>query len=311
MIWPRAWIRPAGVLGLAAALSVTPGFAQVRGVYPLGMTATNSGVLAQPGFTYVNTFLFYARDRLVGPNGEVLATGQNSVLMDMNTFVWVSTKRLRALGDARFSFAVTLPIANNSLSSDAQGAMSGGGGFADSYYQVIVLGWQIKRADIKAIYGFLAPTGRFQAGASDNVGSGYWTHTLSVGETIWLTKSRATAFSAFEIYEFHGTQAGTAIHPGQTLSVDYSLTHTVPLRTDMSLQLALVGYSQWQTTAKSGPTVTPEQAAARYRVNALGLGFNVMLPARKVSVGARYYAELASRSTLQGYSVQIAAAIAF
>jgi hypothetical protein len=231
--------------------------------------------------------------------------------MDMNTFVWVSPKRLGALGDAKFSVAATLPIANNSLSSDAQGAMSGGGGLADSYYQLIVLGWQIKRADLKAIYGFLAPTGRFQAGASDNVGSGYWTHTLSAGETIWLAQSRATALSAFELYEFHTTQEGTEIHPGQTLSVDYSLMHTVPLQSDMNLQLGLVGYSQWQTTAKSGPAITPEQAAARYRVNALGLGFNVVLPARKVSVGAKYYGELASKSTFQGYSVQIAMAIAF
>lgn len=275
------------------------------------MSATSSGVMAEPGFTYVNTFLFYARDQFVGPDGEVLATGQNSVLMDMNSFVWVSAARLTVLGNARFSMAATLPIANNSLSSDAQGAMSGGGGFADSYYQVAILGWQLSRADLKAIYGFLAPTGRFLAGASDNVGSGYWTHTLSAGETIWLTKSRATAVSGFEIYEFHTTQQGTDIHPGQTLSIDYSLTHTVPLRSDMRLQLALVGYNQWQTTAKSGPAVTAEQAAERYGVSALGAGFNLMLPARKVSVGGKYYGEFAGTSTLLGYSVQIVAAIGF
>ncbi len=231
--------------------------------------------------------------------------------MDMNTFVWVSAKPLTALGNAKFSMAATLPIANNSLSSDELGAMSGGGGFADSYYQVAILGWQLPRADLKAVYGFLAPTGRFQAGASDNVGSGYWTHTLSAGETFWLSKSKTTALSAFEIYEFHGTQEGTELHPGQTLSIDYSVTHTVPLQPDMSLQLALVGYSQWQTTAKSGPAVTPEQAAARYQVNALGAGFTVLLPPRRVSVGARYFGEFAGSSTFLGYSFQIAAAIAF
>ena len=75
----------------------------------------------------------------------------------------------------------TIPIANNSLSSDAAGAVSGGGGLADSYYQPVIIGWQTGRADIRAAYGFLAPTGRFRAGATDNVGSGYWTHTLSCG----------------------------------------------------------------------------------------------------------------------------------
>ena len=52
--------------------------------------------------------------------------------MDMNSFVWVSEKQIGALGGARFSFSATLPIANNSLSSDTAGALSGGGGFADS-----------------------------------------------------------------------------------------------------------------------------------------------------------------------------------
>src|SRR5215472_8408166 len=102
--------------------------AQNRGVYPLGMSATNSGVTAEPGFTYVNQLLIYSRDKSKGPNGEVLATGSNSVVMDMNTLAWVSKKRI--LGGAKFSMATTLPFAKNSLTSDVTGPVSGGGGFA-------------------------------------------------------------------------------------------------------------------------------------------------------------------------------------
>lgn len=301
----------AGVLAVIAALPLIPCAAQVRGVYPLGMSATNSGVMAQAGFTYVNNFLFYARDESLGPDGEVLATGTNSVLMDMNTFVWVSKRRLNALGNAKVSVAATLPLANNSLSSDVTGAISGGGGFADSYYQPLILGWQLQRAELKAAYGFLAPTGRFSAGATDNVGSGYWTHAFSAGETLYLTKTKATTLSAFQMYEVHTTQEGTGIHPGQTLSLDYSLMHTLGLGTDTRLQLGLVGYNQWQTTDRSGPGITPQDAAAHYRINALGFGSNVLLPERKVSVGARYFDEFASKSTYQGYSFQITAAITF
>ena len=135
--------------------------AQTRGVYPLGMSATGSGIVADPGLSYSNLFLFYSRDKAVGPDGEVTATGQNSVLMDMNTLAWVSEKRV--FGDAKFSMAATLPIANNSLSSDLTGAISGGGGLADSFYQPAIFGWHFERADIKAAYGFLAPTGSFDA----------------------------------------------------------------------------------------------------------------------------------------------------
>ena len=51
--------------------------AQVRGVYPLGMSATNSGVTPEPGFTYANQLLIYSRNQLKDPDGGVIATGNN------------------------------------------------------------------------------------------------------------------------------------------------------------------------------------------------------------------------------------------
>jgi len=306
------WIFSAGVV--AAVLPfIVPALlqGQVRGVYPVGMNATNSGVTPEAGITYANLFVFFSRDEKKGPGGEIIATGQNSIMMDLNSFVWVSKKKIDLLGGAVFSASATLPIANNSLTSDVQGTLSGGGGFADSFYQPFILGWRKKRADIRAIYGFLAPTGRFSAGANNNVGSGYWTSVVSSGQTFYLTENKATALSAFQMYEFHGTQQGTMIHPGQTFNLDYSLTQVFPLPGNLRLQPGFVGYGQWQTTDKHGPTITPEQAAAHYRVNALGFATNLLLPERKVSVGFKYFREFACRSTFEGYTLQIAGAVSF
>ncbi len=83
------------------------------------------------------------------------------------------------------------------------------------------------------------------------------------------------------------------------------------ITSSVRLQLGLVGYGQWQTTDKTGPTITPTQATALYRVNALGFASNVMLPERKVSVGAKYFKEFANKSTFQGYSLQISGTITF
>jgi hypothetical protein len=113
------------------------------------------------------------------------------------------------------------------------------------------------------------------------------------------------------LYEIHTSQSGTGIHPGQTLNLDYSLMQSVPLRSDWGLQIGLVGYGQWQTTDKSGPTIIPEQAKAHYKVNALGFASNMSLPARKVSLGFKYFKEFANRSTFQGYSIQISGSIHF
>lgn len=285
-----------------------PANAQVRGLYPLGMSATNSGVTPEPGFSYVNQLLIYTRDELKGTSGEVLATGRQSVVMDMNSLVWVSTKRM--LG-AKFSASITLPVANNDLTSDLAGDISGGAGFADSYYQPFILGWETKRADIRAIYGFLAPTGKFEPGANDNVGSGYWTHVVASGQTVYLSADKATAVSAFQMYEFHTTQEVTGIHPGETFSLDWSVTQTFPLHGNLRLQAGVVGYSQFQTTDKTGPTITLEQSKAHYRVSSVGFATNVTLPAQKLSLGFKYFSEISSRSTFQGYSAQITGSIRF
>ena len=280
--------------------------AQNRGVYPLGMSATNSGVTPAPGITYVNQLLIYSRDESKGPNGEVLGTGSNSVVMDMNTIAWVSKKEIA--GGAKFSMTATLPVARNSLTNDITGPVSGGGGFADSYYQPVILGWNKNRAAFRAVYGFLAPTGRFKVGANDNVGSGYWTHAFSSGQTVYLTKDKSTTLSAFQMYEIHTTQKGTGIHPGQTFDLDFSLMRELPVSDKPWLQVGIVGYNARQTTAKRGPGVSLDQESHRYKVNALGFASSVSLP-RKINIGFKYFKEFENRSTFQGHSIQISGSI--
>jgi hypothetical protein len=302
------------LISLVAALmffTSTASRAQVRGVYPVGMNAINSGVTPETGITYSNLFVFFSRDEKRDSEGNVVATGRNTIMMDLNSFVWLSKGKIGLLGGAVFSASATLPVANNSLTSDLVGPLGGGGGFADSFYQPLILGWRKRRTDIRAIYGFLAPTGKFEAGGNNNVGSGYWTSVLSSGQTIYLTENKATALSAFEMYEFHGTQQGTMIHPGQTFNLDYSLTHAFSLQGNLRLQVGLAGYGQWQTTDKQGPAITPEQAAAHYKVNSLGFAANAIFPGRKASVGVKYFHEFACRSTYQGYTLQISGAITF
>src|SRR5437763_5959522 len=113
---------------------LTPVQAQVRGVYPVGMNATNSGVTPEAGITYSNLFVFFSRDEKKDAEGNVAATGQNSIMMDLNSFVWVSKKKIQGYGGAALSASATLPIANNSLTSNLVASLSGGGGSAASFY---------------------------------------------------------------------------------------------------------------------------------------------------------------------------------
>jgi hypothetical protein len=302
-----ASLRLFGVVSML--LIVIPAQAQNRGVYPLGMSAVNSGITPEPGFTYSNQLLLYSRDEAKDDNGNTLSTGSNDVVMDMNTLTWVSKETF--LGGARYSASATFPFAKNDLTSDIHGNISGGSGFADSYYLPLILGWTKERFAVRAMYGFLAPTGRFDANANDNVGSGYWTHTLSSGQTFYLTNNKLLTFSAFEMYEFHTTQEGTGIHPGDTFDLDYSLMGTLLRTESLRLQIGLAGYEARQITAKTGPGVTSAISKERYAVNALGFAMNVAFPKQRVTVTIRFFDEFADRATFQGYSLQVAGAISF
>jgi hypothetical protein len=229
--------------------------------------------------------------------------------MDMNTLAWVSRKTF--LGGAKYSAAATLPFAKNSLTSDIQGRVSGGGGFADSYYLPFILGWNRERLALRAIYGFLAPTGRFAPNATNNVGSGYWTHALSSGQTFYLSSNKRLVLSTFQMYEFHTKQELTGIHPGDTFDLDYSFLGSPPAPKDVQLQIGLVGYEQRQTTAKTGPNISLVASEERYAVNALGFAVTSAFPKHKANLGFKYFKEFLNRSTFQGYSVQLSGSISF
>jgi hypothetical protein len=222
--------RVAALAAAVVACSVCaerPAVAQNRGVYPLGMSALAAGTLPDTGMTYANQLIVYSRDRAKDDAGRTVATGANAVVMDMNTFTWVSAW---SIGGFRYAASATLPFAWNSLTSDAEGAINQGRGFADSYYLPLIVGRAGDRGAVRAQYGFLAPTGKFSAGATDNVGSGYWTHTLSSGQTLHLASGQRVTLSAFELYELHTEQRGSNIRPADTFDLDASLMGQVRAR---------------------------------------------------------------------------------
>jgi hypothetical protein len=272
------------------------------------MTAINSGVMPESTFTYSNQFLVYTRDQAKDNEGRSLPVkGNHSVILDMNTIAWVSKARIL---EAQYSASASLPFSKNDLTSDIQGNLSGGSGFADSYYLPVILGWSWTRAVVRVMYGFLAPTGRFSTGANNNVGSGYWTHTLSSGQTFYLTGGKRLSLSAFQMYEFHTRQEATGVHPGETFDLDYSLMYSLARTRRFQLQGGLAGYEQRQTTAKTGPGISLAASEERYAVNGIGFAVLGILP-KWVSVGLKYFKEFADRATFQGYSLQVVASAGF
>ena len=304
-------VRGLSALVAALALTVLAGKAEAqnRGTYPLGMSAINAGVTPPPGFTYANQLLFYSRDEEKDNAGGTLPVmGENAVLLDLNSFIWVS--KFTILG-AHYSAVATLPAAANSLSSELNGKISGGGGFGDGYFMPFILGWNRPRLSVRVIAGILAPTGRYSSTATNNVGNGYWTPTVSSGQTWRILDGGRLTFSAFEMYEWHTTQQGTNIRPGDNVDLDYSLMTSLPHTNSVSVQVGVVGYEQRQTSAKTGPNLSLANSLDRYAVNAIGPGVTVAIPKARLNLGLRAFDEFSNRSTFQGASVQFQAGVSF
>ena len=266
-------------------IAAIPAQAQNRGVYPLGMSAVNSGITPGPGLSYSNQLLFYSRDEAKDDNGNTLpVSGTNAVIMDMNTLTWVSKETF--LWGARYSASATFPFANRS------GFRVDGQPTPDNHYTV--------QGDI-----YQGTRNNLATDDSDVSGGnllGLWTHKLSGGGDVKLQMYYDRTDR--NIPQIFGEKR-------DTFDLDYSLMGTVVQTSAVRLQIGLAGYEARQVTAKTGPGITSAASDERYAVNALGVAVNVAFPKQRANVTLKFFDEFADRATFQGYSFQIAGAITF
>jgi len=290
---------------------VSSALAQQKGQYVPGQFGLNAGAIPDPGITYANMALNYSASQLNRANGNSIPgiNGTYSFWVDENIIFYVPKHKF--LG-GYFMPYVALNYANGELVANITGTNlntgGGGSGFADTFVQPLNLGWHLKRADVVVGYAFTAPTGRFTAGASNNVGSGYWGNNITSETTIYITKNKGTSANLSTIWEIHGQKSGTNITPGQAFTMEWGLGQVLPLKKDFSrlLQLGLVGYDQWQVSKSSGTLAVvagipiPASATPFYSVHAIGVQANFILPAKNLAAFFKYYDEYHALARPQG-----------
>jgi len=301
---------------------VSPLLGQQKGQWVPGQYGLNAGAIPDPGVTYANMALNYSAGRLNDSNGNRIlqnVTGTYSFWVDENIVYYVPAHKF--LG-GYFMPYVALNYASGELVAELNGTnlgtSGGGSGLADTYVQPLNLGWHFKRADFNAGYAFSAPTGRYTAGASNNVGSGYWGNNITSGTTFYITKNKGTSANLFTDWETHGQRKAASIPagqvsnitPGQAFTMEWGLGQVLPLKKDFSrlLQLGLVGYDQWQVSSNGGNYLVAGLPAAAsrlpyYSVHGIGFQSDFILPAKNLAAFFKYYDEYSAKARPQGRTI--------
>ncbi len=156
-------------------------------------------------------------------------------------------------------------------------------GFGDLFVAPLGLSWGWKHFDATFYYGFTAPTGRYETGADDNIGLGFWTHQFQ-GFGYWYPKeSQTTAFMLGLTYELNSKIKGEDFNPGNRFSLEYGLSQYITER----FEISFMGGNNWQISDDKGEEVN-WNAAVHDRKGTLGFSAAVWAVKERLYVGARY-----------------------
>jgi len=306
---------------LSALVCAAPAHAQLNGENLLGDMGVKSGSQPEPGLYISSIYYRYFTDTIKDPKGETIqfdpsGDGKQSINAAMPLVLYVTPKKV--LG-AHFGMMAVLPFAKGALEAPGLGLSENASlGVSDLYVMPAQLGWHFKRADLTTGVGLFVPTGRYAAGASDNLGKGMWSYELSGGGTVYLDPQRSFSVSTTAFWEGHSKKEGevrvehvtlTDVRVGQLLTLEGGVGKSF-LHGAASVGVAY--YAQWKVTTDQmnvSPSV-PQMTGIPVKHRVWGVGPEVTIPiATKTKlislVNVRYLWEQGAQVKTQGQTFMI------
>ncbi len=148
------------------------------------------------------------------------------VLFFASSFKLLGATYMASLNPAFISSNFKMNI-HGSLSDSTVTSTGNTGGFGDLAILPLGLGWSFNdKVDFSFFYTFYAPTGRYQTGAADNVGRGYWTHQFQL-PTYFYFMDKATALFVMPTFETNSNIKDSDVRPGSRFSIEYGVSQYV------------------------------------------------------------------------------------
>ncbi len=122
------------------------------------------------------------------------------------------------------------------------------GGFGDFEFMPLGLSWTFnKKVDISFLYSIYVPTGRYQTGADDNIGRGYWTHQFQTPFYLYFFE-QAMALAIVPTLEINGKVKDADVRPGSRFTIEYGISQYVT----PWLEVEFLNGHNWQITDDCG-----------------------------------------------------------
>jgi hypothetical protein len=244
---------------------------------------------------------------LFGPRGRGLNVEIDAKVNAFTPFFMFMTDKKILGGDYGAAFA--LPLVNSNVSGSVSLANRFGRqasfksyGVGDITIQPLLIGWHGKRWDSWTGYGFYAPTGRYEDGATDNLGLGHFTHFVNVGGGYYFNDKKDFGISALATYELPTNKSGVDITPGQRFTLDWGISKAVSPK----VELGITGYSQWQVGNDTGRDVT-YNADIHDQIHAVGGEITINIPkGNGLSLSLRHLREFGAVQRFQGHNTTLA-----
>lgn len=244
----------------------------VTGHYqPMVVSGLKSGILpTRPGLIYQNGTFFYYTDSFKDNSGNEIGGGEEvNLWANRNSLIWISGQKLFG---ADYGAAVAVPIANLAPRPVivAGETLDTGFGVGDIIVSPVVLGWHWTDFHLQGGYYAFLPTGKFDLGATDNVGKGFWTHMFALGGTWMPAEDLPWHVSLMTRYEIHSNQEDRDVTPGDTLTLEAGIGKSVSETVDVGV----IGHLYRQITGTKGrDAVDP----LKYRSYGVGLEVGCLL----------------------------------
>jgi hypothetical protein len=160
------------------------------------------------------------------------------------------------------------------------------GGLGDIAIMPFGLGWSFKdKIDLSFFYTFYAPTGRYETGATDNIGRGYWTHQFQL-PTYFYFIEKATAILVMPTFEMNGVVKDSDVRAGNRFTIEYGVSQYLT----SWLEIEVLNGHNWQVGDDKGEDVWWRNTLldARDQTSTISFGVNVWPWEGRLQARAKY-----------------------